>query len=189
VKEAAGEDPTISYIVLQNDSLHSQLERAKRSIERASRERDLAVKDLDSAERTKVCLKGVLHNEAEKAEIRGKLVDAAVEHLRAHGDSSARASRDGWIAGAVSVSTGAVLAAGLAAWNVIEAEGAPATAGAAAAAVAGAALAAYWALKPDPAPGDPVVAYDSDPRVVSLKDELARSLRGSSHIHEIIDEL
>ncbi|AUF82731.1 hypothetical protein TetV_649 [Tetraselmis virus 1] len=79
---------TTSYIILQNDSLHAQLERMKRSCERASKEKDELVSDLESSEKTKTCLRGMLHNEVEKIEAYVRIVEKAEKCIKVSDEKS-----------------------------------------------------------------------------------------------------
>lgn len=72
---AKKDDASTSYIIFQNDRLHSQTERFQKKIRDLEKERDRAVEDSDRAERSRNCLRGMLHNEIEKSKILGDIVE------------------------------------------------------------------------------------------------------------------
>lgn len=82
------DDASLSYILLQNDRLHAKVERLERKVRDVERDRDGAVGDGERAERSRVCLRGMLHNEIEKsslyeelvAELRGASESVAMSH-------------------------------------------------------------------------------------------------------------
>lgn len=161
------DDATTAYIIMQNDSMHSQIEKLKRSVERVSKERDNAVDDFERNERSKVCIRGMLHNELEKSKMLEEMVDVYESVV------NTRASRN-WrnAAGAcVMVFTGAVS-------SFVTVSHGYCFAGVSAAVLGGIASLSMWLDA-----GPPI------PDVSSLKEGLQKAQKGNEHLHNIVDEL
>lgn len=66
---AKKDDASTAYIIFQNDRLHSNVDRLQKRIKDAERDLHRATDDSDRAERSRTCLRGMLHNEIEKGRI------------------------------------------------------------------------------------------------------------------------
>lgn len=149
------------YVILQNDALHSRVERLERRVREAERERDRASAEADRRDRSATCMKGLLHNQVEEAACARRLCDA----LDAGGRGALRAMAS---ASMVSFVAAAILAA-------------PPFPAARAAAVAMQACATtatvfIWLR------GEPTA-------VAERRAELSATGRASAGLHELIDEL
>ena len=67
------------YLILQNNQLFAENAKLRNKIDRIKSEKELVSTDRDNMERTKTCLKGLLHNEVE-------INDIQKEIRRAHSD-------------------------------------------------------------------------------------------------------
>lgn len=168
IKDIGGRDGgEISYIILQNDALHSRLDRMERRLREAERERDRAVEDCDRRDRVNTCLRGLVHNEIEAT--------AAARDLASLLDARCR-----WVyrsvsaaAAGVSVACYSVYAAhallGLiddsSAWGMV-------------AAVHAAGLAAASSA-----------VMIQDRRVTAARSALAQATHASSTVHSLVDEI
>ena len=171
---AKREDASTSYIILQNDRLHSQADRLQRRIRDLERERDRASDDSDRAERSRTCLRGMLHNEVEKSEILGDMVAQLSRDLSGHKAASARLCGNAMVHAAVSMLVHAV-----GCWV----SGSDHLVGRLMLSVhVGNAAVFGWLCSRPPAPS-------ADGRVSELRDKLADAERGTAHLHGIIDEL
>lgn len=175
------DDATTQYMILQNDALHSQLEQARKAAARISKERDAASADLDSAERSKVCLRGVLHNEVEKNKARSDIITDAETSMKNKDASDRRHYRLTYSQDAMCV---AVLSVGLAA-NMLLGRSRYASS----AAMAYAILSAFYNMIKTNIRASYYVFEEYQRRSRCNADTLRKSERGSEYLHNIIDEL
>lgn len=174
-------DTTTEYIILQNDSLHASLEKAKRSMDRLIKERDASAGDLDAMEKSRVCLRGMLHNEIEKGTLCETIVAEAEKMLRKTDENKlkivGRASTGMFlclvtaIAGTVSAHVQGPWSHATNALNAIVSLGV---------------LGVICRLSLD-AKRDAFPEYEI--RVCDTKAQLRQAEKGTEHLHAIIDEL
>lgn len=62
-----------AYLILQNNQLFSENAKLRSKVERVKSEKEVIGTDCDNMERTKTCLKGLLHNEVEINEIQREI--------------------------------------------------------------------------------------------------------------------
>lgn len=82
-KQNLEQNPT-AYLISQNATLQEEAQKARRSAERVSREKENVMKDLENSEKTRTCLKGLLHNAYESNKARTDLVQVS-EDISAKG--------------------------------------------------------------------------------------------------------
>lgn len=158
------DDAATAYIILQNDRLHSQVERATKRIKDLDRELASARADAERAERSKTCILGVVHNEVEKSRIMSDIVTAmdgsvqSVSHIFRVAAVHASAS-------VLFHAAGCLLSPTIAAQSILAAH------------ICSLAVFA-WAYR-----------NMSAPDVRDLRCELEKAQRGTDHIHDILDEM
>lgn len=67
------DNPSEAFIILQNNRLHSENSKLQTKLDKTLREKDILSQDVDSMDRSRVCLRGLLHNEIEINKLRGEL--------------------------------------------------------------------------------------------------------------------
>lgn len=169
-------NPSQEYIILQNNQLHSEIAKSRARVERLVRERDVASQEADSSERSRVRMRGVLHNAVEVACLRRELCwTREGDALRAR--SACRAAGAEILAALSAVAALDLLESGalgldVGAWR------APVAVGRGALALLAGARALLLVAAP--------------PALTDTREEEAaveRAERGSEHLHSIVDEL
>lgn len=171
------DDASTSYVIFQNDRLHSHVERLQRRVKELERERDKAVEDADRAEMSKTCIKGMLHNEIQRSQLLGDVV----LNLEARGERLS-SFRSAYSASSAAHAAVALLAHLLGLW----------ASGVLARAVFSAhflhSVAYAWFCFGSPSRGSEE-ASASEAALLHLRAKLASVERGTEHLHNIVDEM
>jgi hypothetical protein len=170
-----------AYVVLQNDRLHGTVDRLHRRVREAERERDRAVSEAGIAERARVCLRGIMHNEIEKAQAGIRLSQT----LRAARDHAAGVARFTGVSSAIGLAMHAMTTCILACtmqsspvckhvpdWH-------------AEAAIVLLATHVAWTVWS----AWRAVIETAPPDTSSLDSRISAAMVGTEHLHELVDEM
>jgi hypothetical protein len=174
-------DSTTEYIILQNDILHSQVKKATRSMDRLIKERDSVFGDREAVEKARVGLRGMLHNEIEKATL--------CEHILAESEKSLRKADERKLRSASRASVGMFACLAIVIVGVVSAHvngpWSHATNALNALASTGV-LTVIGRLSLD-SKRDAFAEYEIE--VIDTKAQLRAAEKGTEHLHAIVDEL
>eukprot|EP00873_Tetraselmis_striata_P033872 jgi/Tetstr1/454136/TSEL_041055.t1 len=173
------DDGCTAYIILQNDRLHTQAERQQRRIREVEQQRERIAEEAERAERSKTCLRGMLHNQIEKAQI---LSEITAELARSRARANANAGK---LLSQVAVQAALALGAHTATWWA--GGGGPA----ALALIAGhiGSVAAFGMLCAHAARRAASAEQGTDAALAELHLRLAAAEKGTDHLHDIVDEM
>ena len=172
------DDASTAYIIFQNDRLHAQVDRMQRRIKDLERDLNRAVDDSDRAERSRTCLRGMLHNEIEK----GRIVTDINDRLRDHREATSGLLQQ---MGVVAVAHAAVaLGVHALAWAWPD----DSLASFSVAVHLGNAAVFGWMCHcaSTRAKADSTAA---EVALAELGEQMASAARGTEHLHDIVDEL
>ena len=173
------DDASTAYIIFQNDRLHSQADRLQKRLRDAERERDRSADDADRSERSRTCLRGMLHNEVERSSVLREMLGLA------ESAAAARAADGARVAGAAAVHAAFGLALHALGWWLAGASPCGAWPRLALSVHVGNAAVFGWTVY-----GRSAARRGEDgPEMRELRRRLAEAERGTSHLHEIVDEM